>query len=154
MPPARFRPTNYIAVQRRGGPDCDFARALSGHFVLDAAAATAAHGDLPLLAVGLIVSIPIIMADAAVIMALLESPAPFRMDRCGVSRFDCRWGNRHRSYCVALPGRRPWRRRDASSRLGGERVRSSACHCRRRSLAAGAPYKPACAFAAPKMTRW
>jgi YjbE family integral membrane protein len=36
------------------------------------AVATAAHGDLALLAVGLIVSIPIIMAGAAVIMALLD----------------------------------------------------------------------------------
>lgn len=36
------------------------------------AVATAAHGDLALLAVGLIVSIPIIMIGAAVIMALLD----------------------------------------------------------------------------------
>jgi YjbE family integral membrane protein len=36
------------------------------------AVATAAHGDLALLTVGLIVSIPIIMAGAAVIMALLD----------------------------------------------------------------------------------
>ena len=99
------------------------------------AVAAIAQGSLVLLAIGLIASIPIIVAGAALIMVMLDAFSDLHLGRCGVAGLGRRRCHRHRSGGVRPHVGGAWRNVCPASRICRSRRRSAAGDRRRRAVA-------------------